>query len=403
MKLRKRWENPRLLPQLRHEQIEWTKKEAGVFWITSAADGTNFYIPDAVRASGRDLAKKEIGRRRRAGDFVSRGLAEEAQKQGELISLADWIADTWDSAQLYSVTPAMTMKAARTGMTEFYLPSNLLPADSGVIFWQTPIGVAEHFNPSTAYEVDPETGAPSVVTFFSLYNLMMDDTNIPVVAASWQRLPDNRIYVAFYSDAESAVNALKGITDAQKRERTASLAPGMLEREQVLPLDRHVPWFTSEDPDRLVPTARGRGRDARTLELARERKFQGLPMLEQMVRTFTATLIYRHAAQENREVVHASRTTVKALQRSGAPAHISEGVVNVIKMGQPLRYKAPRRKEDAEWHWTERRVVAPYIRYRQFIPTTGETREGVFEVSGYIAGPPDAPIRNLDKVFLLGD
>lgn len=403
MKLKKRWENPRLVPEMQHEQVKWLRHEGGKFWIYSSLNGTQFYVPPEVREHSRALAQSTLRQRRQQREVVTPDMVKEHEYQSEIFSLAEWNADTWDNATLFSVTPSMTMKASRTGMTEFYLPSSMLPSDSGVIFFQRPIGVAEHFNPTTEYKIDPETGVPSPVTYFSLYNLVMDESQIPVVAASWRKLVDGRVYVAFWTDSEAAVQAIRDLTATERRERMAQLPPLQLEREQVLPLDQKAPWFTSDADDRLVPTARGRAKDSRTLVLAKERSFQGLPMLEQMVRTFTATLLYMRNVQDHREIVHAPKSTAKRMRQEGAPEHITSGGVTVVKMGEPLRYKAPRRKEDAEWHWTERRVVEPYFRYRQYIPATGETREGIFEVSGYIAGPPDAPIRNIDKVFLLGD
>lgn len=403
MKLKKRWENPRLVPEMQHEQVKWLRREGGKFWIYSGLDGTQFYVPQEVREHSRALAQSTLRQRRQQLEVVTPDMVKEHQYQSELFSLAEWSAATWDNATLFSVTPSMTMKASRTGMTEFYLPSSMLPSDSGVIFFQRPIGVAEHFNPTTEYEIDPETGVLSPVTYFSLYNVMMDESQIPVVAASWRKLTDGRVYLAFWTDSETAVHAIRDLTAVERRERLAKLPPLQLEREQVVPLDQKVPWFTSDADNRLVPTARGRAKDSRTLILAKERSFQGLPMLEQMVRTFTATLLYMRNVQDHREIVHAPKSTAKRMRQEGAPEHISSGGVTIVKMGEPLRYKAPRRKEDAEWHWTERRVVEPYFRYRQYIPATGETREGIFEVSGYIAGPPDAPIRNIDKVFLLGD
>ncbi|MFE9833965.1 hypothetical protein ACFYP4_02280 [Streptomyces sp. NPDC005551] len=402
MKVSKRWENPRLLPEMQHAQIEWLNNKGGIFWIQSASDGTFFYVPPEVRTTAKPLADKFLKKRRQSGEVVSREMLNEHFFQAEIFTLADWVASSWDNAKLYSVTPAMTMKAARTGMTEFFLPSSLLPADSGVIFWQRPIGATEHFNPTTRYEIDPETGVPSVISYYSLYNLVMDDKTVPVVGASWKKMDDGRLYVAFWSDTESMVATLKNITDPQRRQSLAALAPVMLEREQVLPLDEKVPWFTSDKEDRLVPTARGRGKDSRTMILARERKFQGLPMLEQMVRTFTATLLYMRHAQDERDVVYAPKSTAKRMRQAGAPERIASNAVRIVKMGEPLRYRPPKRKEDAAWHWEERRVIEPYIRYTQYVPATGERREGIFEVSGYIAGPPGAPIRNIDKVFLLG-
>lgn len=403
MKFRYRWKNPRLLPEMRNEQLEWLKKpDAMRMWLNQQDSGSKFFFPKAVRREARRMAKEAIAAYRVQQQYMDQSTVKEVNVQSDIAALIEYMHKTWDEASLYSITTGMAAKASRTGMTEFYLPSDYLPADSGVIVWQNAIGAAEHYSPATKYEADPETGAPTAVTYYSLYNLIMSDDALPVVAASWRRSEEG-LFVVFWTDAEPAINAIQTLTEKQKQKALRDHAPFVYEREQILPLDEKRPWFTSKEENRLLPTARGTGRDARTLKLAEERRTQGLPMLEQMVRTFTATLLYMRNAEENRETVYPSRTVSRGMMRQGVPSRIAESPVNLVKMGQPMRYRPPKRKEDAEWHWTERRVVEPYIRHKQYVPATGETREGVFEVSGYIAGPPDAPIRNIDKVFLLAD
>lgn len=398
---RKRWAEPQLVPELRHEYVQWAGKHAFYRWLEATERNTFYYLPQVVRNRAQARIRRETKRFAQSGLPLTNSTMEILKGQAEIAELAQWEESRWSRSPLYSITKGMTAKAARTGMTEFYLPSEFLPGDDGVIFWQSPIGTAEYFSPATRFEQDPKTGVLNPVTFASLYNFIYDDTNTPVVTAAWSKISADEIYVAFYTDAEHHFRSI-GFNSVEVAKALVQSGPLILEREQVLPLNRRTPWFTSEAETRLIPTARGRARSARTLKLAADRRDAGLPMIEQMVRTFAATLIYRQYALDSRETVYAGKSAVKRMLNDGATRDVAESAVSVIKIGQPLRYRAPTR-DDVAYHWTERRIIEPYFRYTQYVPATGEYRKGIFEVSGYIAGPPDAPIRNIDKVFLLGE
>lgn len=405
-----RWERPAELPSLRFEQVQWTGRHAFSQWLDLHEMGTKFAFPAPVRDHGQRMLKRTLQDYARRNIRLTQKDMEAAREQADFVALAEFEEQRWADATLFSVSKPMTMRAARTGMTNFFLPRKILPKDStgetirsGVIVWQAPIGTVEVFNSQTKYTVDPDTGAVHADVMSELIRQFGDAAATPTVAASYTVLPDDKLWVVFYADA---LAGLKNSASLTPREIASAYARGIFppftyEREQILPLDQETPWFTSDSPDRLIPTGRGRAHDSKTLRIAADRNFQGLPMIEQMCRTLTATLIHMWDTVDKREVVYPSKTGVRRLRNAGAPEYLAASGVRIVNMGEPIRYKAPRRREDADWHWTERRWVDDYTRQRQYVPATGEMREGPFLVKGYMAGPPDAPIRNIDKVLLL--
>jgi hypothetical protein len=105
----------------------------------------------------------------------------------------------------------------------------------------------------------------------------------------------------------------------------------------------------------------------------------------------------------NREEIPAPPYAVKQIARDTgrSRAEVREDNKTVfVRLGQPLRHRKP--KEGAKsWTWSHRVVVGPFIRTRQYIPAHDRYDESPRLIEPYVAGPPDKPIRNTDKVFLL--
>lgn len=361
---------PKALPELRQQQVEWTRTIAPWFWHDAHIRGTKFYFPPDLRHLPLPTA---------------------------FDSLAARYAKQLEEARLYSVTPEMTFLALKTAMPKFHLTLDMLPRPSGLVVWQQPIGAAEHTQ-RMAIRTDPLTGD---VLSASLHEWVegINDEDVPVIAASWELSADeSQVFVVFYTRPGDVY--LRGLDVDQAIQARGILAPLAFEREQILPVDQPLNWFTSDEPDRLELTVKVEidKVPANMREDALRRNNEVLPSLDQMTKALLATWMLMGMRFAKKEVDLPDRAARKRLQRAGVPAErVNEGV-QIIKIGGPLRQQKPKDSEPA-FHWKKRRIVGPFVR-NQWYPSEDTHKPKLIEP--YIAGPEGAPIGNADKVYLLG-
>lgn len=362
---------PKAMPELRKNLVEWTHTVAPWLWLDQHLSGTKFWLPPATR-----------------GLPLPQAFSVLAENYATLLT----------EARLYSSSPEMTFLALKTSMPRFHLTLGMLPAPKGFIVWQRPIGVAEHTQ-RMQIKTDPESGD---VISASLHEWVegITDEDVPVVGASWELSEDqDNVFVVFYSKPSFAVME-RGLTPAQFQRMRALMSPLAFEREQILPVDRELGWFTSQDEDRLRLTV---GVDvdkvpASLRDDAIRRNNNVLPDLDQMTRALVATWMLMKMRFARVDVVLPDRAGRKQLGRAGVSAESIDSGVQVIKLGGPLRQQKPRNSEPA-FRWKSRRIVGPFVR-NQWYPSE-ETHKPKL-VEPYIAGPEGAPIGNAEKVYLLG-
>jgi hypothetical protein len=426
---------PAQLHEFVHDLADWTRRSAGRLWSGKAALGSPFYWPPGVENPEKDA----LALRRETYDRALRrtGVPEVAhehmvtvQQAATLRSyeeLAAFHAFTLEQAKLLYIGRDISYLAARTEMKEFRLDLDLFYLDPvqkkslmtcGFMMWDTPIGEAEPRGKLTA-QYDRDSGELVDVEVIDDVMEGFRDSETPVNALSWRILPGAKeVLVVFYTDGSKARQNYERHIEAQK----ADLPPGAiidksavalqlsdpqpLEREQVLPLGTTLGWFESDKPERLQSTVRSDPSYLREAERGQvadrfiEANEKILPMLSQMVKTFVATLAIRRMKLARREEIPAPRPAVKRMRRAGVPEERINDGVQVIRIGQPLKHRASA-SSGGGGKWTVKTVIGPVIRTRQYVPATGETREGIWEIEPYVAGPADAPWSKNAKVFLL--
>ncbi|MFH9606925.1 hypothetical protein [Streptomyces sp. NPDC017448] len=357
---------PRDLPDVRRKVISWVDTLGASTWLGGHTSGSFYYIPPDLRDKPLQDAFVEMTRRE------SRKLA---------------------NARLYAVTSEMTFLAARTGMPKCHLPREVIPSDCGLLVWGSPVGDAEQFYPPVLVR-----GQEVLADILDERFLTMDrKAQMPIVAASWEVQGDS-VFVWFLTNRTDLV--AKNRMSAQEAEKFASIAPPLMyEREQLIPLDREIDWFTAESDNRLEMTAQANSGHRLGNPRAIERDREVLPMVEQMTKTLVATWHLMASRMAAREPLATPPRTRKAERRHGVTPEASAAGVQLVKLGQKIRSSKPKDGEPA-FRWKYRRIVGPFVR-NQWYPSEETHKPKLIEP--YIAGPEGAPIGNAEKVYLLSE
>ncbi|MFJ1700474.1 hypothetical protein ACIOHC_36385 [Streptomyces sp. NPDC088252] len=357
---------PRELPDARRKLLHWVNEYAAKIWYTAHTSGTHYYIPPDLQEMPLPMAFAEMTER-------------EARKLA--------------NARLYAVSNEMTYLAAKTGMPKCHLPREVIPSDRGLIVWSKPIGAAEQFYPPTI-SLDGEV----IGEVLDEWYLKMDrEAVIPVIAASWE-VQGGDVFVWFHTNRLDLARK-QMFTPEQYEEWSQFAPPLMYEREQLIPLDREIDWFTSDSDDRLEMTAQSNSGARQGQESAVLRDQKVLPMVEQMTKTLVATWHLMASRMAAPQELPTPPRTRKAERRNGVSPAASSAGVQIIKLGQKIRSQKPKAEEPA-YRWKKRRIVGPFTR-RQWYPSQGTHKPKLIEP--YIAGPEGAPISNAEKVYLLDE
>jgi hypothetical protein len=357
---------PSELPDFRRKTIRWLDDYGARIWQVGHEGHNPYYIPPDLQGLPNEVVFPELVARTR------RTLAQ---------------------ARLYAVTEEMTYLALKTGMPRCHVPSDILPHDEGIVVWAKPIGTAEDFTPPLITHGDEVLG----MVVSEWWTRMDLDQSIPVVAASWKVVPErNEVFVWFYT-LRSDLARKQRLTGREYEEWAQYAPPMMFEREQVIPLDREIAWFTSEDEERLRLSAYA----AMTsdTELRRKRDLNVLPMMEQMTKALVATWHLMASKMASRSTIPTDGKTRRAERREGVSTNSSSVGVQVIKLGSKIRTQKPREGEPA-FRWKKRRIVGPFVR-QQWYPSEETHKPKLIEP--YVAGPEGAPISNAEKVYLLSE
>jgi hypothetical protein len=418
---------PRLLPEFVHDLETWTRESAPTLWSGKSAQGSPFYWPAGIS----DPSTEAIRNSDRARELMSKKtkdleLIEEASRKAHAATvmssftdLANFHADTLETASLHYVGKDIAFLAARAEMKEFRLDAEILPTATGFIMWDTPIGEAEPRGQLTAY-FNTGTG---VITDVEVIDDMMEgfrDSETPVNAASWRILEGGEeILVTFYSDGVKAAENYREWASRQKAghgmtlDRSVFLLqqsdPQPIEREQVLPIGKALSWFDDESQEnRLRPTIISdpdRSHVAKRFGVAHqyeEANRKVLPMLTQMVKTFVSTLIIRKIKLASVTEESAPKPSVKRMRRGGASVERQESKVQIVRVGAPIQHRNSSGGKGGG-KWKVKTLIGPVIRNTQYVPAYDEYRKCIPPkvIGPYIAGPADAPWSDKVKVFLL--
>lgn len=363
---------PKELPEVRREMVRWMRESAPRFFLNTHLRGSKYYLLPELRKLPVDQA---------------------------IYRLAQNLADVLHDSRLYSVTPEMTFLAAKTVSPNFHLTMDMLPAPRGFLLWQTPIGSAEE-----TQRMQLLLDEHGDILSASLYEWLsgMGTEAIPVLGCSWElREEDDEVMVIFYSSRNGMLHKMGGGSVEYETEARKLLSPVIFEREQLLPLNQDLGWFTAESGPRLELTAAANPDDVppsmREDVILRNKNV--LPMMDQMTKTLVATWMLMGMKFTKKEVQLPDRAARKRMRREGA----SEGQINagvqVVKLGGPLRTQKPREGEPS-YRWKKRRIVGPFVR-NQWYPSEETHKPKLIEP--YIAGPEGAPIGNAEKVYLLSE
>jgi hypothetical protein len=310
--------------------------------------------------------------------------------------LSAYYAETLEQASCFHLSAELTNLALRTVMPKYRLTLDMLPKNKpwGFMTWGLPIGQAENA-PSMNTYLNFRTGEmeePDDLPAFSPY----EEGDYPIVGASWRYEPEaNIVWVGFYTHAP--------------RKSGSRFDAFSMEREQALPLDQTLNWADSDSTEgpRLQVTALNNP-DERPKHL-RQTLLQvneaARSVVSDLVRTLIASWMITKWKIANREIVPPPQDIVRSVSKAtGKPKSkvAEEKGTTVFRLGAPIRQRASR-AGDKEYTWSHRTIVGPVVRTRQYIPALDIYDEEPRFIEPYIAGPPDAPIRNIDKVFLLGD
>ncbi len=408
---------PEELLEFTNGLVAWTRSTAPVVWSEKADAGSLFHWPPGV-------------------------------PRNDFSALAAYHAETLDFGRLMFVGRDITYLAAKTEMPKFRLELDSFPQGkrSGFIMWEVPIGQSEpRGRLSATHDAD---GNPVDVHWAEGVLESFEGADVPVHAASW-RLSDDatEVLVCFYSDGEKARQGiqkeLRRVQDSlgvnmsskdqvlrsalqDKQELLTRLAmskmaaeaaelqgsdPLPLEREQVLPLGQTLAWIGEGEDDHASLKATINITDKEELVSLAQKKGVGEqflaahdaynPVLNQMIKTFVATLLLEKMKLASRVELPAPRPAKKRMRRAGADDRQVERTVTVVRIGQPLQHRAKKESTGKGGQWGVKTIVGPVVRTVQYVPATKEYREGIWTIEPYIAGPRDAPWSPRTKVYLL--
>jgi hypothetical protein len=385
---------------------QWLRNGSQDIWPLQHMSGSRFVAPPSLPPIRTRSAGIEVN--------LFMGTAFDTpreQDKAQFVRLARWYAASLERSKMYYISPEMTHLAMRTQMETFRLTADMLPAPEGFLVWGQPIGDAERFIPRTAWlGPDGVMSEDSITTLFPSQFSPFQDAEVPVVGAAWKYERDHdQVWVTTYTrNSELRDAMISRLYDTREIALVQSLTPPLaFEREQALPLDRTLNWFDADPADgpRLeltayadrehLPEHQWEKADAANADVA--------PQMTAMMRTLVATWMLMKWKIAHREEIAAPHAAVKRIARETGQTRAAAREITrtqVVRLGQPLRHRNPPTGA-ASRKWTVRAIIGPYIRTRQYIPA-----QGIFDytprlIAPYIAGPPGAPINNLDKVFLL--
>lgn len=407
--------DPKFVPKLARKIAKWQRQYGPRLWPMKAMAGTPFFAPPSIPPIVHETFGYEVD------PVTGNGTRIPSQRTlGGYQHLVNYYAETLEKAKCFHLSEEMTNLALRAVMPKFKLTREMLrlgPDPSGgivpwgFITWATPIGQAENYDIANMM-VDLRTGKidrdPDKAEF-SPYA----DADFPVVAASWRYEPEaNIVWVAFFTENSDHLRILREtskMTPSQLEEAKKMIEPLALEREQALPLDRTLNWCDADPKDgpllemtafsdpRGYPEAYGAQAMARN-ELAR-------PLVSNMVRVLVASWMIMRWKVAHREVVPAPLDVARKISKErgiSKEAAKREAGTTLVRLGGPIKKRAaPTGKK--EYTWKVRALIGPVIRDRQYIPAWDTYDEEPRWIEPFWAGPPDAPISNADKVFLLGE
>lgn len=322
------------------------------------------------------------------------------------VRLAAYYAETLERANCFNLSPEMTSLALRTTMPKYKLTLDMLPLQKpwGFIVWGLPVGAAERHASITSFvnfrtgEVDASPEIPE----FSPYA----DVDLPVVAATWRYEPEaNSVWVAWYTQHVNMYR--KNHSPEELRKIMPVVGPLSLEREQELPLDRVLNWCDGgpDDGPKLTLTVRVPREEypEHTHPVLDRQEEIGAAHMSDLVRVLIASWMLVKWKIAHREVIPPPPSVVREISKAtGKPkAQVArEAGTTVVRLGAPIHQRSAKPGE-REYQWDHRTIVGPVVRHRQYIPAWDTYDEEPRLIEPFFMGPPDAPIRNIDKVFLL--
>jgi hypothetical protein len=235
-----------------------------------------------------------------------------------------------------------------------------------------------------------------------------------VVAALWRYHPEaNSVWVSFYTDPADhlRIQREQGATAEELARMKRFQPPLMFEREQELPLDQSLNWCDADPADgpRLALTAL---RDASEFpEHIREAAARNNALAEtsvsDMVRVLLSSWMIMRWKIAERQVIPPTQDVIRKVAKETGRSKDSvakEDGTTVVSLGSPIRKQGTAREAGTKkGAWTVRALVGPVVRDRQYIPAWDTYDENPRLIEPFWMGPPDAPISNPDKVFVLDD
>lgn len=375
---------PSHMPALVYDMAKWTRSVGRKLWPVMAFGGSIFHYPEGLFTFD---------------------------------ELANYHATTLENSHMLFVGKDISYLAAKTEMDKFRLERDLLPSKFGAILWEIPIGTAESVG-RVLGEWNPNTGEMNYVEVIDSVLEEYRKSETPVNMVTW-RLIEDEVLLCFYSDGEKAKIGLRNYRNAMEEEGVNMPSeyfsmrdsdPQPMEREQVLPIGVTLEWMkgyldggegvlqpTISISPRKLEASKAKGLDKEMV--AAHDKY--VPVLNQMVKTFVATLHLRKMKIADESGVSATPKVKKRMSKRGAPEALTERRVSVVRVGRLKRGNRSPKGGGKGSPWGVKTVVGPVWRSRQYIPATGEYDESGRMIEPYVAGPDDAPWSESARVYLL--
>lgn len=405
--------DPKYLPKMVRKLAKWQRQYAPEMWATGAVGGTKFFAPPGMPPMVHQM--KGVSLDPLTGEGI-RVPTEETVSSYR--GLAAYYAQTLEGAKCYHLSERMSNLALRTVMPRYKLTLDALRIGPeggivpwGFIAWSLPIGRAETDGLSDQL-IDFRTGEVSYpeLSAFSPYA----DADFPVVAASWRYEPEaDIIWVAFYSQNSDETRVLRNagyLTEDELAGLARLREPFSLEREQALPLGKSLNWCDADPADGprldLTTWINPDGYDREHLrQKAIRNNDNARTSVSGMVRALIASWLIMKWKVAHREEIPPPQDVIRELAKKighSKKTVAKEYGTTVVRLGAPIQKQAARTGAK-EYTWKVRALVGPVVRDRQYIPAWGTYDEEPRFIEPYWAGPPDAPISNVDRVFKLGD
>lgn len=405
--------DPRFVPKLARKLAKWQREKAAYQWALTAVHGTKYISPPGVPPTVCNTSAFEVDVRTR--EALRRPDTETVESHRRV---AEYYAETLESAKCFHLDEKLTNLALRTVMPKYKLTLDTLrigPGGSivpwGFIVWSLPISQAEKTNMAPVM-MDFRSGemvdADRQLKKFSPF----DDADLPVMAASWRYEPDaDIVWVAFYTQKQDQLPILQqfGLAPQEAAKAVKEMEPLTLEREQALPLGRSLNWCDSDPREgpRLEMTAFG---DAEGYPEAAKAQAELIneaarSLVSDMVRTLIASWMIMKWKVAEREVIPPTQDVIREVSKKTGRAKSDVAAhdgTTVVRLGGPIHKRASR-PGGKDYTWKVRALVGPIVRDRQYIPAWGTYDDEPRFIEPYWAGPPDAPISNIDRVFTIDD